>query len=410
MKIGIEAMNAYSGQAYLDVKDLFKARKLDLIRFENLMMKKKSVSLPCEDPVTYAVNAGMPIIKHLSNEEKNSIELLIVSTESGLDFGKSLSTYVHDYLGLKRQCKLFEVKQACYGGTAAFQTAAQFIASGVSPGAKALVIATDTARYASKLDYAEPSQGAAALAILVSDQPKILELDFGAGGYYSYEVMDSCRPNADIETGDPDLSLLSYLDCLEGSFRDYSEKVENVDFQETFDFLAFHTPFAGMVKGAHRQMMRKFKKADPDEVESDFLKRVDPSLKFCMEIGNVYSAAVYLALSSLIYNTQLEGPKRVGLFSYGSGCSSEFYSGVISPQSKESIKQMDMEEQFNSRYDLSIPEYDRLLDLNKEYGMGVKDIIVDFLPFADIFEKQLQGKGKLVLKDIKHYHRSYEWS
>ena len=57
-----------------------------------------------------------------------------------------MSTYVHHYLGLNRNCRLFELKQACYSGTAGFQMAVNFILSQTSPGAKALVIATDIAR------------------------------------------------------------------------------------------------------------------------------------------------------------------------------------------------------------------------------------------------------------------------
>lgn len=142
MNVGIEAINAYGGQATIDVRTLFAARKLDLSRFENLMMIRKSVGLPCEDSVTNAVNAAKPIIDRLNEVEKNQIELVITATESGLDFGKSLSTYIHDYLGLSRRCRLFEVKQACYGGTAALQMAASFVAANTSPGEKALVIAT----------------------------------------------------------------------------------------------------------------------------------------------------------------------------------------------------------------------------------------------------------------------------
>ncbi|MBZ9609915.1 hypothetical protein G9F73_019505 [Clostridium estertheticum] len=66
--------------------------------------------------------------------------MIITSSGSGLDFGKSLSTYIHDYLGLKHNLRLFEVKQACYGCTAAFQIVVSFIAYQVSPGANGLVI------------------------------------------------------------------------------------------------------------------------------------------------------------------------------------------------------------------------------------------------------------------------------
>src|SRR5204863_562178 len=116
-------------------------------RFENLLMKGKAVALPYEDPVTFGVNAAKPIVDAMSDEERNRIELLITCSESGIDFGKSMSTYIHDYLGLNRNCRLFEIKQACYSGTAGFQMAVNFILSQASPGAKALVIATDISRY-----------------------------------------------------------------------------------------------------------------------------------------------------------------------------------------------------------------------------------------------------------------------
>src|SRR5262245_54871251 len=128
MSVGIEAINVYAARASLDVRQLFEARGLDMQRFSNLMMTEKSVNLPCEDPVTNAVNAAKPIVDGLAPEDRDRIELLIVGTESGLDFAKPISTYIHEYLGLSRRCRSFETKHACYGGTAAFQMAARFVA------------------------------------------------------------------------------------------------------------------------------------------------------------------------------------------------------------------------------------------------------------------------------------------
>jgi polyketide biosynthesis 3-hydroxy-3-methylglutaryl-CoA synthase-like enzyme PksG len=414
MSIGIEAMNAYAGQASLDVRTLFEARALDLERFDNLMMQKKSVCLPCEDPVTYAVNAAKPIIDGLDESEKNRIELVITSTESGLDFGKSLSTYIHDYLGLSRRCRLFEVKQACYAGTAALQMAVSFVASQASPGAKALVVATDVLRGVTREkihSYAEPSAGVGSVAMLVSNKPEILELDFGANGYYGYEIMDTCRPDVGVETGDADLSLMAYLDCLEATYQAYADRVNGVDFETTFDYLAFHTPFAGMVKGAHRNLMRKNKPMPPNAIQADFERRLVPSLQYCVQVGNIFGGTVYLALCGLIDNAKIDGPKRVGLYSYGSGCSSEFYSGVVTPQSQQKLRKMEIQKSLSNRYPLTMEEYDRIFDLNHEWLFGVKEKVLDRSGFASIYDKQLKGKGLLVLKDIDaNYHRSYEWS
>src|SRR4051812_12735671 len=211
--VGIEAMNAFAGTAFLDVTKLARHRRLDMSRFENLMMKEKSVALPYEDPITYAVNAAKPIVDALTPEEKDRIEMVVTCTESAFDFGKSMSTYCHDLLGLNRNCRLFEVKNACFSGVAGFQNAINFILSQVSPGAKALVIATDISRFmleeggnAFKMEwaFAEPSGGAGAVAMLVSETPYVFQVDAGANGSYGYEVMDTCRPSTDSEAGDSD--------------------------------------------------------------------------------------------------------------------------------------------------------------------------------------------------------------
>lgn len=410
MDVGIEALNAYTGRTFIDIRELFERRGLDMERFANLMIEKKSVSLPCEDPVTLAVNAAKPIVDALSDADRNRIELLITSTESGLDFGKSLSTYIHDYLNLSRHVRLFEVKQACYGGTAAFQMAANFIAAGGSPGAKALVVATDIARAAAKGTYGEPSQGIAAVAMLVSDAPHIFALDHGASGCYGYEVMDTCRPLPELETGDPDLSILAYLECVEATFRAYCEKVDGADYATTFDLLAYHTPFAGMVKGAHRNAMRKFNKTPAAEIDRDFLRRVVPSLRYCVEVGNVYSATLYLALCGLIDHADFDRPSRVGLFSYGSGCASEFYSGVVTPESKRRLSAMRLGDRLATRRQLDMDRYDQILDLNMEWIFGVKDKVVNHDGYRDLYDEQFARQGLLVLKEVKGFHREYDWS
>jgi len=288
--------------------------------------------------------------------------------------------------------------------------AACFVAANAGSGAKALVIATDTARAAARKTYAEPTQAVGAVAMLVSDRPKIFEVDLGASGYYSFEVMDTFRPLPEVETGDSDLSLLSYLDCFENSFKNYCERVEDSDFCRTFDYLSFHTPFAGMVKGAHRKLMRQFASLTPDQIETDFDKRIGPSLSYCVQIGNVYSATLYVALCGLVDHAQLQGARRVGLFSYGSGCASEFYSGVISAQSQKTLAEMKIGQCLQRRYQLTMGEYDRIIDQNMEWVFGVKDKQVDVSAYAKIYEHALEGRELLVLDRVKDYHREYKWS
>jgi polyketide biosynthesis 3-hydroxy-3-methylglutaryl-CoA synthase-like enzyme PksG len=410
MQVGIERMNVYGGSAAIGVKDIFHARGLNLQRFDNLMMREKSVGLPWEDPVTNAVNAARAIVDRLSESEKARIEMVVTASESGIDFGKSISTYVHHHLQLSRRCRLFEVKQACYGGTAALGIAANHVLTHAAYEPKVLVIATDVARSADKLSYAEPSQGCGAVAFLVGTSPSVLELDVGATGFHGYEVMDTCRPSYEVETGNPDVSLFSYLDCMERCFEAYGERVEGADVVKTFGALAFHTPFGGMVKGAHRKLLRKFASLDSAAIERDFTTRVAPSLEYCMRVGNLYSASLYLALSSLIDNLRADSETRVGLFSYGSGCSSEFFSGLLGPSSPRVMAEMGIGAQLDRRYRLSMPEYDALLDDLRAFPFGAKDVEVGLSRFGRIYEQAFAGQQRLVLRRIKDYHREYEWS
>src|SRR5215212_5842682 len=307
--VGIEAINAFAGSAYINVEKLAHHRKLDPTRFTNLLMKEKTVALPYEDPVTFGFNAARPIVDALTPEEKDRIEMVVSCTESAFDFGKSMSTYFHKLLGLNRNCRLFELKNACYSGAAGLQMAVNFILSQTSPGAKVLVIATDITRFVTveggeglsdDWSFFEPSAGAGAVAMIVSETPHIFQIDVGANGYYGYEVMDTCRPVPDSEAGDAELSLLSYLDCCEGAFNEYRKRVEGADFGTTFGYLAMHTPFGGMVKGAHRDMMRKQLRAKPAAIEADFERRVLPGLTYCQRVGNIMGAATMLSLLSTI--------------------------------------------------------------------------------------------------------------
>jgi polyketide biosynthesis 3-hydroxy-3-methylglutaryl-CoA synthase-like enzyme PksG len=404
VRAGVEDIGLYAGRAFLDVGRLAAARGLDAARLPNLLMKQKTVALHFEDPVTFAVNAARPVVDRLSADARASIELLIVATESGVDFGKPISAYVHHHLGLDRHCRTFEVKHACYAGTAALQMAAAFIRSGSAPGARALVITTDTARPIPHT-YAEPSQGAAAIAMLVSGNPVVLELENGASGYYGYEVMDSCRPGPDFETGDADLSLLSYLDCIENSCLDYCRRTGATDIASHFDYLAFHTPFGGMAKGAHRSLMRKLKRLPPPAIEEDFHRRLEPSLTYCQRVGNIYSGTVFLALCGVLEHGSFDAPKRIGLFSYGSGCCSEFYSGLADGSSQRLVASRCFARHLDSRRELQMNEYDRLIELARAIPFGTRNAEVDRSLFHE-----LAGPGLLTFRGIVDYKREYLWS
>lgn len=408
MAIGIEAISPYLGRAYLDVRSLFEARGLDSARFDNLQMEQKSVNLPCEDAVSNGVNAAKPILDRLTQEERDRIELLVVGTESGIDLGKPLSTYIHQHLGLSRRCRSFEVKHACYGGTAALQTAVGILTASQDQDQRALVIAAETPSAASHGSYWEPSEGAGAVAMLVGRHPEVLTLDAGASGYHTFEVMDTARPRPDVDVVNSDISLLAYVECLTESFRAYRERVSGADVVETFSQLAFHTPFAGMVRGAHRNLLRREKSASSEFIAADFAARVAPSLVYCARVGNLFSAALYLGLCSVIENSAASGARRVGLFSYGSGCASEFFSGIIGADAASRLNPVSVG--LDARRELTVGEYDQMVKIGEDRAFGVRDAVFDTKSYSGIFDEQIAGRGLLVLDRIENFHREYRWA
>lgn len=413
--VGIEALNVFGGMACLDVRELCDHRGLDMPRFENLMVEEKSVALPYEDPVTFAVNAAKPLLDRMTPAERGRIEMVVTCTESGIDFGKSISTYLHRHLELSANCRLFEIKQACYSGTAGLQMAVNFILSQTSPGAKALVVATDISRFAlgdagavEEWAYSEPTSGAGAVAMIVSETPHLLQIDPGAYGNHAFEVMDTCRPGPDTEAGDADLSLMAYLDCCTGAFEDYARRVEGADFRESFAQLCFHTPFGGMVKGAHRHLMRRLYKAPPAEIAADFTERLGPSLAHGKRMGNTAGASVFVALAGTIDSLAIDAPLRLGLFSYGSGCCSEFFSGVVSPEGAAQLASMNVSGTLDRRYRLTMAEYQTLLSGTDTVRFGTRDVEIDHA----IIPSALSARGagdRLVLDRLVGYHRHYSW-
>lgn len=407
MAYGIEALNVYAGLARIPVPELFAGRGLDQRRLENLMMSQRSVGLPFEDPVTNAVNAARPIVDALGPADRASIEILVTSTESGLDLSKSVASYVHEHLGLSRNCRVLEVKQACYAATGTIQLALGYLASGVAPGARALVVATDVALVDQRAGYAEPATGHGAVAVLLGGTPTVLAVDLGAYGCYSYETLDSARPTPEFDIADVDRSLFAYLDCLANSVGDYGARVDRADFATTFDQLALHTPFAGLVRSAHRRMMREYG-LSAGQIDEDFQHRVAASLVYPAQVGNLCSGSVYLALASVLDHAPIDGPTRVALYSYGSGCSAEFFSGVVDADSVAAIATMGIGERLARRRELSFAEYAALLPHTRRTLVPEPDRVVDLDPYADFLAPT--GRDPLLVHTrTKDYHRMYEW-
>lgn len=404
MRVGIEKINLYAGRFYLDIAQLAEMRGQDMEYIATHMMcESRSVYPIYEDAVTMAVNAAKRL---LSSEEAQDIELLVVGTESAVDFGKPISTWVHRFAELPENCRNFEVKHACYGATGALKMAASWVAAGIRPGKKALVISTDFSR--SHLNsQAEYICGGCAVAMLVSAEPEILELPLERSGYWTTEISDTFRPTSKAEVGNNEISLYSYLDALEGAYYHYEEIVGEVDYEHDFKKHIYHAPFPAMTFQAHRSMLSMFKAVSKKAAKENFQQRVEESLSFAKRVGSAYGASNFLCLLSLLTTTKdLKGDDKISLFAYGSGCQGEFYEGIIGANAPELVTSLDLESHLNERMRLSATEYEAI-ELAREAIIDV----ASYQPERDAaYESAYAGQGLLVLKEVDNYLRKYEWS
>ena len=146
-----------------------------------------------------------------------------------------------------------------------------------------------------------------------------------------------------------------------------------------------------------------------NEIEADFKKRVEPSLKFNSQVGNVYCSAVYLALCGLLDSVDISKEKRIGVFSYGSGSSSEFYSGVITPLSSKIVRELDIQKRLDSRHMLEFDEYEYLLKENRKTIFGAESFVNSYNKEKDYMKRVAEGRRMLCLRGIADYRREYEW-
>ena len=120
-------------------------------------------------------------------------------------------------------------KHACFGGTAGLFNALDWIASGSARGRAALIICTDIARYPVG-SAGEPTQGAGAVAMIVRERPRLIELDVGRSGTYARDVYDFWRPlDRKDALVDGHFSVQCYLDALAGAYGEWTRGAEPGD-------------------------------------------------------------------------------------------------------------------------------------------------------------------------------------
>ncbi|MEM7520188.1 MAG: hydroxymethylglutaryl-CoA synthase, partial [Pseudomonadota bacterium] len=344
IKVGIDKISFYVPQHYIALSTMAERNGIDPEKFSKGIGQNK-ISMPGhdEDVVTLAAEAAA---KALEGVDVSAIDTVLFATETGIDQSKAAGVYVHELLKLPRRCRVVELKHACYSGTAALQLACGHVTR--KPDRKVLVIASDISRY--DLDSAaEATQGCGAVAMVVSADPRILEIE-PMSGCHSEDIMDFWRPNyRKTPLVDGKYSTIKYLHALTGAWEDYRDN-DGRAFNEMAQ-ICYHIPFTRMAAKAHRHL------SNLNKAQND-LARIEPGLVYNREVGNCYAASLYLSLTSMLETLETDLSERpVGLFSYGSGAVAEFFSAVVQPGYRDHLLGQHHQGLLDNRVSLSYDDY-----------------------------------------------------
>jgi hydroxymethylglutaryl-CoA synthase len=174
-------------------------------------------------------------------------------------------------------------------------------------------------------------------------------------GVFTNHVMDFWRPNySDIAFVDGKYSAKIYLESLEACYKSYAEQTKR-QFSDHARF-CYHLPFVRMAQKAHERLSKILGVPHQDEL-------VAKSFHYSRQLGNSYTASIFIGLASLLEQTDEDlANKRVGFFSYGSGCVAEFFSGIVLPGYKAHLHKAFHESMLEGREQIDLGRYEQFFN------------------------------------------------
>ncbi|RKT01476.1 hydroxymethylglutaryl-CoA synthase family protein [Chryseobacterium defluvii] len=425
MSFGIEAASYYVPSLYLEIKDLAEERGIDPAKLEKgLGLHKMGFPDVHEDAATFAAEALLKLINDYQIHPKD-ISRIYLGTESALDAAKPTASYVMQMvekvlekeLGARcfKNCDVVDMTFACVGAVDALHNSLDFVR--VNPDKKAIVIASDYAKYelASSGEY---TQGGGAVALLISSQPDLLEIEnhwgvatesvfdfFKPRRHYKKEELisspESFPDKIEIFTDEPvfdgQYSNQCYQDRIREAYQHYKEVSGKDKPYEAWKYLIFHLPYAFHGKRVFTEIYsleNGLSYETPDEQKTvakseNYLQfinnKIEKTQRASSEIGNMYTASVFMALLSVLQtsfneNEELAG-EEIGFLGYGSGSKSKVFAGKISGNWKDVVSKWNLFENLKNRTAINFETYEKLhrkqLDqsVNQNYkGFGLQSI------------------------------------
>ncbi len=404
MSFGIEAASYYVPSLYLEIKDLAEKRNIEPAKLaKGLGLHKMAFPDVHEDAATFAAEA---LLKLINDNQLNPKEIsrIYLGTESALDAAKPTASYsmqmvekvLEPQFGERvfKNCDVVDLTFACVGAVDALQNCLDYVR--VNPDKKAVVIASDYAKYelASSGEY---TQGGGAVAFLISANAELLEIE-NVYGIATESVFDFFKPrraakksdliNAteympekiEIFTDEPvfdgQYSNQCYQDRIREAYEHYKEQTGIEKPYLDWRYLIFHLPYAFHGKRVFTEIYsleNNLTYTTPEEQKAvakseDYMafinEKIEPSQRASSEIGNMYTASIFMALLSALQVSYDNGEdlagQKVGFLGYGSGSKAKVFAGKLGANWKNVVAKLDIFNSLNTRKAIDFDTYENL--------------------------------------------------
>ena len=404
MIYGIEAASFHVPSLYLEIKDLAEKRNIEPAKLEKgLGLHKMAFPDVHEDAATFAAEALLKLIRDYNLNPKE-ISRIYLGTESALDAAKPTATYAMQMVeavlekdfGARcfKNCDVVDMTFACVGAVDALQNCLDFCRA--NPGKKAVVIASDYAKYELE-SSGEYTQGGGAVALLLSDNPQLLEIE-NVYGVATESVFDFFKPRRvalksdlnsstefmpdkiEIFTDEPvfdgHYSNQCYQDRIREAYEHYKDQTGIEKPYKDWRYLIFHLPYAFHGKRVFTELYsleNQLPFGTPEEQKTvakseDYLnfinRKIEPSQRASSEVGNMYTASVFMALLSAMQvsydnHEDLEGQK-IGFLAYGSGSKAKVFAGKVGQSWRNVVEKWNIFENLKNRTSINFETYEKL--------------------------------------------------
>ncbi|RYJ53045.1 hydroxymethylglutaryl-CoA synthase [Flavobacterium petrolei] len=415
MKTGIDAISFDVAKIHLPINTLAKARNIEPEKLEKgLGLIKMTLPDIHQDTVVFGANALTKLISD-HNINLNEITRIYVGTESAIDSSKPISSFLIALMEQKfgentlSECDVVDFTFACIGGVDAMQNCIDFIT--LNPTKKAIVVTTDFAKYDLN-STGEYTQGAGALAMLITSNPRIIAFENNwatstkgvfdffkpfrtisktaiTGNTTNEPWFENLESEVEIHKDQPvfdgQYSNQCYMDRTRDayfSFKKLKNTTETV--YDSWNSIVMHLPYAfqgrrmlseiyaldasnTIISGDEdtSEYQNKLKEISKSEAYKEFVnEKLMPAEIASSLIGNLYTGSIFMGLLSTLahfYDTEKEiSGSKFGFLAYGSGSKSKVFEGTIQQDWKLAIANVNLFETIEKSFEIDFETYNKL--------------------------------------------------